>query len=232
MFFENNKYKINENKEWEYYSYEKLIKFIDDNISVTNCYHKSLINDYCDFIKILQKQIVEKMNCIDIVDLYTKGTVENKMLVKLTKLRMHDFFQKGIFENYANEVKNKIDDNEVKIEHGMTRSVGLLDVQIKFEDITMGIQIQGEQYRKFICSETKEKVADLAKKYENELFESMLPEKSNPKLKKYGEDLKFNKYDTSKYLFLYKYENLKSMSNDKLTKKIIDDCEEIIKLNK
>jgi hypothetical protein len=238
-FFENNSYITTNDADWEYKSYEYLIIFLA-KLNILDTYHKSLIDDYCTFVKNLKNNIVDKINEVNIASLYTKGTPENKMLLILTDLRMHDFFQKGVFENFAYKLKNTLDTQDINISHGMTKS-GFVDIEVNIsEHFFMGIQIQGNQYRKYILLKSTnnrkfivEKALELEKDgYFKDYKDSkdMLPNnKPNKELsKKYETSLSFNKYDTSKYLFLYKYldKNLKE-NDEELIDRIQKDIQSI-----
>ena len=240
--FKNQK-EIKKEISWKYISYKSLIEYFE-KLEISENYHNSLINDYCKFLNIIDENIVQKIDFdkTNLINLYVKGTKEYNNLEILDKLRMHDFFQKGIFEDLANQLRIRLDDinNEVTITHGMTRATGLLDVKVNYaDDIIIGIQIQGNQYRKTIEGSEKSKVVELALKLdekiedkEAEYFKGMLPTKPNKKLDKYDKHLSFNKYDMSKNLFLYKYIILKNLSNNDLISKILEDIQILVEMKK
>lgn len=216
-----------ENDEWLYLEYSTLLTQFENMINKEiNPYHKYLLTDYINFINILLKNFLPLINIeeIEICNLYKKGTDENNLIEKLTTLRMHDFFLKGLFEDMANLLINKpsaicnneefkfsnkkifdCEENIFSITFSMSRAQGLLDVKYKIGDFIIGIQIQGEQYRQFIEGEKKEKIKDISKK----LLESKQWFQFSNQLDK-TEELtypikgEFNKFNSSNWLFLYR----------------------------
>jgi hypothetical protein len=177
-------------KNWKYLDYMDLLNQLEYLISNEdfNSYHKNLINDYVKFMRILSNEILPLINIekIQISNLYKKETKENKLLEELTELRMHDFFLKGLFEDAAKFLKEKLTiENNLKITSknifkcteknifsvtfGMSRAQGILDIKYKINsDFIIGIQIQGLQYRQFIESKNESYI----KNKFNELLEN------------------------------------------------------------
>ena len=254
-FFDNNKDKTPNYKEWIYVSYEEFIgEYLELLLhSKIDEYHELLIRDYIKFIDILDKKIMQEIDNTSIVNFYKKDTDENKLFSTLKEIRMHDFFQKGLFENLAQSICSRLGNDSVEvhlgkrekgknynktvtISHGMTRAVGLLDIKYQYdENITIGIQIQGNQYRKIIEGTDEKNVFSKAEELKDSLFNfpgvlndnDILPSKDNTKLKELVDtkkinvvDLAFNKYHTGNHLFLYKYATLdKILGNEDTTEK-------------
>ncbi len=86
-------------KEWLYVSYEEFINEYLELLldSKMDQYYESLIRDYIKFIDILDKNIMQEIDNTSIVNFYKKDTDENKLFSTLKEIRMHDFFQKGLF---------------------------------------------------------------------------------------------------------------------------------------
>ncbi len=244
-------------KEWLYVSYEEFINEYLELLldSKMDQYYESLIRDYIKFIDILDKNIMQEIDNTSIVNFYKKDTDENKLFSTLKEIRMHDFFQKGLFENLAQSIYSRLgNDNDsvevhlgkrekgkdynktVTINHGMTRAVGLLDIKYQYDkNITIGIQIQGNQYRKIIEGTDEKNVFSKAEELKDSLFNfpgvlndnDILPSNDNTKLKELVDtkkinvvDLAFNKYHTGNHLFLYKYATLdKILGNEDTTEK-------------
>lgn len=254
---------INTNKEyqspngyiWRYIGYTNLVAGLRKIANFENEYHRHLIEDYIQFIKILNENIMQQVPQANVLNMYQKGTPDYEFLQKLTEIRMHDFFQKAVFENFANDIckeliKQRGTYKELKeIKSGMTRGTGLINIFFEYDsDVSMGIQIQGGQYRKFINGTSEEDIFELSTKLKNKSFfafqffggKEVRPSNPNKKLQKLAENLgianvdcAFNKYHwpLKKQLFLYKYITPKEvLSNADYINIICDDLKEMISL--
>ena len=116
--------------------------------------------------------------CFDFHD--TKSN--NNLLKNLQDIRLHDFYLKRKYEQLSHKIYKKLDKNLlteftewftnekpeqiVFCDYGFSRAQGLTDVKIKVDErLMLGIQIQGEQYRKVVEVFKGEKVT--AKDLEN-----------------------------------------------------------------
>lgn len=237
---------------WIYISYKELIEYLK-NMDIKNQYHHFLVHDYIDLIVFLQTNIVDNINLEtnQISNLYDKDSEENKFLNKLTNIRMHDFYLKGIFEELAFETYNKLKEkfdpiqfvyggDPVKIlkghnfliDHGMTRSQGILEIKYKIKDIIIGVQIQGDQYRQFIEGD-KDKIEDIAKKFSDEKLWFNFSHTESSKVYPLDEAKSFNRFGSRMGRpFLYKSIKINNLTNSELFEMIVKDIEHLISLNK
>ncbi len=254
--------KIRRNIKWEYIGYKSFVNFLFKRLCEKNIdlYHKLLIEDYIDFINILDENIISKIANVDVIDLYKEKTNDNKLLKSLWTLRMHDLFQKAIFENLKKDVELKLKEIDSKmninVSSGMTNAVGLLHVSYKYnDDFAFGIQIQGNQYRKFIEGNNSKVILIKATEHKRQIFSypdyvvnKIVPNKNNKKLIELSKknkidnqriDADFNRYYTVRTdsLFLYKYVKLDFLEfenkdfgkqNDALVNQIVSDIYKMI----
>ena len=163
----NSKY-IN-NSGWIIKNYQDFANAIYDVLpSITDCYHRSLLLDYCMVIRYLHgKQLLWRY---DYDDNYRKKFVDESTEEK--SLRIEDMRKKVLYSRLAGDLQKRLNarlftnnqisesknegDSGIYINYGMTRSVGLLDVKIRIEgNFMFVIQLQGEAYRH--CVETLDK---------------------------------------------------------------------------
>jgi hypothetical protein len=236
---------------WIYINYNELIEYLK-NMAISNQYHHFLVHDYIDFINILYENIVK---CIDlekilISNLYDKNSEENTLIEQLTNVKMHDFYLKGLFEEFSYVVYEKIEQeyknlkvyfaenpkdiesNSLSILHGMTRSVGLMEIKYKIKDKIIGIQIQGNQYRHFLECDAKI-VEDKAKTLnDNKLWFNFSNSNANPnEIYPLNEKKDFNRFSSRVGTpFLYKSIKINGLTNDELMEMIIKDVKILIEL--
>lgn len=235
---------------WQYLKYETFIeqlKYLIKDIKVEN-YHKDLIEDYIKFINILLTEFLPLINVekIDICNLYVKNTEENILLEKLIKLRIHDLFLKGLFEEIAITLKKELESKEfsisnkviykceendiVSVTFGMSRSQGLLDIKYKIKkDLIIGIQIQGLQYRQFIEGLDKKEVQEISTDFlaNKKWFQFTNQLNKDSTLEIYPLKGVFNRFDSSSGLFLYRSVKLNSLKNKDLFEIIYQDINDI-----
>ena len=245
---------------WHYVSYEEMLKSLAD-FKLKQIYNEEIINDYVVFMTLLLELILGKKD-VDIIKLYKKDSAENKFLEKTQDLRLHDFYQKVVFSSFAELVEKELNNNGEKCEFGVkvsgkdpqiegiymnwgfTNSTGFLDVKYISKKFHIVIQIQGNQYRKMIVGKDNKGVIEAAGKY-SDLFKfdtgiAVYPEKVNRFFEENDsmDDKKFNRYNTTKYLAMYKYvytSDLKEVdidSNLSLAKKISLDLINMIEVVK
>lgn len=243
-------------EDWQFLDYDVLLqqfKIIINQVSIP--YHKYLIEDYIRFMDILSKDFLPLINIenIQISNLYKKNTSENDLLIQLTDLRMHDFFLKGLFEDTVNYLKiqliknnqnlkicdgEKLEDCEDKsfyITFGMSRSQGIIDIKYRINDIYIGIQIQGDQYRQFVEGSKTEHIKGISNHIltNNKWFNFSNAINENHVLNIYPkkENIQFNQFKSSNWLFLYRSIKMNSLSNEKIFKMIGDDIEHILNID-
>lgn len=242
-----------EKSEWKYLPYTKLADcFLTLSTKTsTDGYHALLLKDYVWFIQCIEENILQKIDIkiIQLSNLYVPRTEENNLLKELEALRMHDFFLKGLFESLANELtkylekdaslKDKVtrqkaseaSNGSISIGFGMTRAQGLLEIAYKIDDITIGIQLQGEQYRQYIVGAKKPLVEKLAKQLnDNKKWFQFENHAKSIDIYPKGGNKNFNVFDTSSYKMLYRSVKLVNIKNTELLKIIIKDIELLAKL--
>ncbi len=248
---------VKRNVKWEYISYKSFVNLSLKSLCEQDIdlYHKKLIEDYIEFINILDENIISIIPKVNIIKLYRENTAENNLLKDIQQLRMHDLFQKAIFEHLKKDVELKLKETKSKsnisVDFGMTNAVGLLHVSYKYnDDFSFGIQIQGNQYRKFIEGNNAKTILKKATEFQTQIFSwsdylinSVIPNKDNKKLIELVErnkindqiiNVDFNRYYTERTnsLFLYKYVKLDFLEfknkdyekeNDNLVNQIVSD---------
>jgi len=239
---------------WYYLSYEtfveKYLKKLIKKIPEEDKYNKFLICDYINFIEILNQNILGLINKAQIINIYKVGTCENDALKVLKELRMHDFFQKAIFENFKVKIEDKIDKlkidklniKKLKISTFYTNQQGGIDIKYEKDGFYYGIQIEGNQYRQLMEGHDGHGGYDVLKKansiYKNNTWfkfhkkdkETEVKAKDNRPRKQIGFDNKNNFCQYSKFTFIYKYVLLKDLectSEDELIDIIIEDLKKI-----
>jgi len=233
---------------WIYINYTEITEFLQ-NMNINNKYHSFLIQDYINFINLLKNNIVDNINLdkFQISNLYNKDYEENIILNNLQDIKMHDFYLKGLFEEFSFKVyeylKTKIknlniifgkkveEEKSIFITNGMTRSQGLLDVKYKIKDIIIGIQIQGNQYKQFIEGSNKENIIKISNDFDKKnlwfnFINSNDVKEIYPKIK----DKVFNKYNSRDWLFQYKSIKIDGLTNNELMIMIHKDVESLISL--
>lgn len=137
--------------------------------SITNCYHRQLLEDYCKCILSLHNKQLSwnyKSDC-SYNDQFVKGSEDEE------SLRIEDMRKKVLYSRLAAVLQEKLnakmftnkqiaeengksDSGNVYVNYGMTRSMGLVDVKIRIKDNLMFvIQLQGVAYKH--CVETLDK---------------------------------------------------------------------------
>jgi hypothetical protein len=226
-FFNHNIYKFN-NKKWLYVGYEELLEVLGkltNEIALKhlqdskNChkqhnglnhfYNHFLIKDYIGFVEKVLK-ILERVGTVNLINLYNKETDDAKQLVGLRDIRMHDLFQKAVFEDVAIKIYKSLKKREninvknidlqnedeeincVNVHYGMTRATGLLHVSYKHsKDLSVAVQIQGNMYKKVIYGQDEINILNASLKIYDQLsnFPKSLqdgkvrPDKDNTALK-------------------------------------------------
>ncbi len=186
LFFEDKTMVLIENIQWFYLDYSTLAEMLK-KINVEDLYHKQIIFDYINFIKLLDK--INELSYIKDEDNFNFHSKEEDNNYKiLEEIRMHDFYLKKKYNTLAyilyKEIKLKYKyyninfDEKIKwdntsnilyINSDMTNGMGLLEIKYKIsEKLCLGIQIQGEHYRMLI-----ESIDDTADKIKEILFNEL-----------------------------------------------------------
>ncbi len=159
-----NNIKLTNGSIWYCLTYSQLSQKLEDlSEKIIDDYHKSIIRDYCVFIKALVE--IDEKSELDVnkyFDFHCKENFEG-----LATIRLHDFYLKKMYERMAYALyqclekdetyKTKLisfgegmswTDGTIFVGYGMTRGQGLLDLKyIICNNVALGIQIQGEAYR-------------------------------------------------------------------------------------
>lgn len=169
LFFSSQKTLRIGNATWHYLSYSELkdkLRIAIDRIE--NSYHRQIVEDYLLFIEGLVG--VNSLCQVGGNDLFDFHSLDNNTFYNSLKdIRLHDFYQKKKYELLAFEVYRKLKESNNYIAKlvefgeelnwesqtpliytgfGMARGVGLMDMKyLVAENLTLGIQIQGEHYR-------------------------------------------------------------------------------------
>ncbi|MDR2970325.1 MAG: PD-(D/E)XK nuclease family protein [Bacteroidales bacterium] len=145
-------------KNWKHLSYQCYNDFLK-KFETKDVYHKSLIEDYANFIDYLI--IVEKTCIVYEEDTFDFHSSNNETLTLMKELRIHDLFLKKKYENIIALLKKKIgessfcditkpqnDKDMIRFESGMTRSIGLSGFKLRLkDDYFLLVQLQGDSYR-------------------------------------------------------------------------------------
>lgn len=160
-----------ENINWKICNYEDfgnaLKKSIGKHKKELSDYHYSLLEDYCKYVLALS-ELANSWTCDENTSFDQINNPNN--LEEIQELGLNDVRQKLLYQQMAEIIKAKVQAKGWKTEncgiseffngigkrtmdicHGITRSVGLVEVKWKkSERVVCGIQVQGEQYRHLI----------------------------------------------------------------------------------
>lgn len=169
LFFNGKKeFNDNNNCKWKYLSYSEyseLLSKIPDKIS--DNYDKLILEDYIHFIK--QLAIINSK-----IDLGNEILSERDSILveKLKKIRFDSFYKKKKYNLLLHNFKEKLeesnfrikiykkklkdnlfDDNVIYLKSGFSNDNAFMEFKLKInEDIMIGTQIQGLQYRQYVHS--------------------------------------------------------------------------------
>ena len=165
-----NQDKIRENG-WDIKNYKDLAFAIYSILpSITNNYHRLLLEDYCNCILSLHEMQLS-WNYKGDESYYTQFVEEQP---KETSLRIEDMRKKVLYSKLAADLQKELnakiytnkqitDDKgkdgpgSVYVNYGMTRSMGLVDIKIRIKDnIMFVIQLQGVAYKHCVEALDKE----------------------------------------------------------------------------
>lgn len=169
LFFDTENKMLINGATWYYMSYSMLLKqlrIVAEKIRLP--YHKSIIQDYLEFMEgLIEVNNLCMLKENDYFDFHSLR--ENKVYRSLMEIRLHDFYLKKKYELLAYEVFKKMKSMGKKVTNfgshlnwennsdliyfgfGMTNAQGLMDVKYRVsDDLVLGIQVQGEHYRMFV----------------------------------------------------------------------------------
>lgn len=167
---------------WEVMTYEELAKKIS-NISLSNPYYRDIVNDYVKMIQLLS-ELTEMLPKEPIYDYFLNVDETCGIRTELENIRLLDTYLKyrgSLLAHYIySKTKRetfyfrygKINKGEkvnyplILVDHGFNNKNATIDCKLALsEDLYIGIQIEGAQYRKFIeVSNSLEKADLLAEK--------------------------------------------------------------------
>ena len=217
---------------WHFLSYSDLSKILEIAlVKVNDGFEKQLLEYYISFIKYLDKIAQEcNLNEDDLFDFH-----DNDLVAELGKIRIKDLYLKKKYESLSVLIYKKLKsagfnvmdlgqkinwkeecDQAVFVTSDFTNSMGLSDVKFQVASkLSLGIQIQGEQYRMVVRdmnSDIAEKIKeDLEKEFWFQFKEQKETVDIFPKDKE-----KFNKYNKH---FYYRYVKL---GKDKKVSELVD----------
>jgi hypothetical protein len=182
-------------------TYEKILKVLEDQ-KIGSSFESILLQDYCQLLSILIK--IKKSVMISLDDtLAIRGDQENL----LKSMRLFDIAQKIRYSYFATLADQRLKALSMPkllalkepTEVALTRSTGLMSLKFGFKlgdnQLLIGIQIQGDQYRYFVQSCEKKDVQEIAEKLQNEKL-WLNPERSDnknvEKILKFGKDFKYD----------------------------------------
>ncbi len=237
FFYAKEEKEINEST-WYLVTYKTLYSKLTE-LSLDDSYHKHLLNDYLKLVNALNQ--IDDICKINSGDSFNFHNNVDLIFKQLTELRMHDFYLKKMYERFAFHIYKSLNhnfksaelhyekpliwknvENNIYINHGMTRATGLVDIKYMIlNGLALGIQIQGEHCRMVIeCSKEKSELKENLERVAKELYENKLWfnfGKSFSKEKVYPNGNKnFNKFGA-----VFKYKSIK-LGTDRTIKEITD----------
>lgn len=157
---------------------------------------------------------------------------------------MHDIFLKGLYEDFARAIQQKLSKTITSIEYLSEPSEAsnisvfnsftnnaLVDIKYKVnESFIVGIQIQGNQYRHFI--ELKGTLVDKVNKMLEEINDKVqwfeFEGKDNNEIYPLDKEKKYNQYKSTKSIFKYKYFKIDGMQNDEVIQRVEKDIQNLV----
>lgn len=140
---------------WRHFTYSDIIPILEDALpQVENSYKKAIISDYIAMVKGLTGIV----NDIDVSD-------ECKYLFtpceKIEKLRIGDMIDKYRASRIARSITSKYN---LTCKSGYTNKQSLIEFFREINDMSIGVQIQGSQYRHCFIDKSGQKESDLVSK--------------------------------------------------------------------
>lgn len=211
--------------------FESFIK----NEIISNTYRNNIIQDYILLIDALI--IIDQKASISVEENFDWH--QNAFYVQLKDLRVADFYIKKkctilvdvLKDHIGNDdlLKDMLTENinwnltnpQIQVSAGFTNGSGLIDVKFKFtKNMSVGIQIQGNQFRLVVEEEIKNRSMEFAEKLNSTTMQWFDFSRIEYSGKIYPKNEGLNSYSG---LFWYKYVNIPNgTSINKLIKYILD----------
>lgn len=172
---------------WQLFSYKdlsELLKKLNEKISIE--YHKAIISDYSNFIRILYD--LNELMVIDFNNDYFDFYGEKHRLFQ--SVRLHDLYLKSSYDKLIYEIKNylkskinnyeiiagkryshEINRNQIVISTTIVNGKGVVNIDYSNEDeIIYGIMLDGSRYNQYIYAwgNKAENIIETAEKSQNE----------------------------------------------------------------
>ncbi|AJI52759.1 PD-(D/E)XK nuclease family protein [Francisella philomiragia] len=232
---------------WKKLSYEKLLEAFQ-SLEFKKEYHKSLIVDYVKFVTAIKNNIINKIDIenVQISNLYDKNKECFKYLEFLKKIKMHDIFLKGLYEDFAraiydelsklDKLKNKVEytskpnnDKNIFVSHDFTDGKGLVDIKYKIDKyFFIGIQIQGDEYRHFVVlyNDKTRHIESILRELKGIWFEfKEIGKRATYPVRK---GLEYRSYTTKNYIFKHKSFKIDDMENAEVINRVKEDIEYLV----
>ncbi len=228
-------------------SYEELQEKLKENIDkfLTDKYHHELIKDYISLITYLDK-IVKSFKLTGNYDFALNS--RPKLFVSLNEIKLWENYQRVAGQDLAQKVFEKL-----KKTHGfegiitnssVNHQKSTINFSFKWSSFEIGIQIENNQFRRFIYGVIKREDADKLRLQNIWFEEGWKPKRKIKKLEnkdiEYEDDIikysYYGSYDMKKNgLFLYQYNpsfaKSCNRSLDELTTMIVNDLKILFKDN-
>lgn len=228
---------------------DKMNAFAEDSDNKVNQFHKDIIKEYVVVTKKLLK-IIENASASSC----DKFRLSSGCYTKYEELRLSDILRKLNAEQFLTSCQKGIEEEIEKIENGYSLYIGagysnknaILDFflvkqkdgadlysavkKAKYEYM-IGVQIQGDQYRRIFSSTSGTIEENFNKLAELKWFDASYKDQNDKTIfdKPTKMRNKYNKYNTDKYRFAYQYYNLDSESTFESVKEtVVDDLKQAI----
>jgi len=165
---------------WETLSFEEIQELVERCAHATvNAYHQQILLDYANLLSALIE--LEQQASIHNAEFFDFCDRSSPVFQALNELRLDDFYLKKKYAGMAHQVwqaaqesgftmapaRSKIEWElsapTVFVNSGMTRATGYLDIKYVIRpQLSIGIQIQGEQYRMVVEDNTGRHTAEIA----------------------------------------------------------------------
>jgi len=223
---------------WHSINYAELGGLLKNLIpKLKTVYEKNIVEDYINFISTLQNiEAAININFNEDKFDFNNGLIHQQ----LEKIRLADLYLKKKYELIAKELYRRLSEkfpNKVYLEiwekagrlmpgfmfinSGMTRAQGLVEVMYTIKKgLCLGVQIQDNNYRKFVFGKNSKKIAGLLKNQNKWFNFSNIGSDLEEYPKRSGKE--FNKYNNE---FFYRSIRLKEIFINKVINCVVEDIE-------
>ncbi len=193
---------------WIIRTYEAIEKKIDPKKFTMDLFYRKLITKYKDLVK----ELIEFASLLNCTNNYDFAIAFDKDLFNsLNKIKFWETYQKYRASHLISEFHKKF---TIDADYSINNQKATMSFFMPLnEEYNFGIQIENNQYRKFIFHKNKGNAETLANKLceSNIFFDSKLTFRDKRKFLKYGINFK------------YQYEKIELISFDKLFERISKD---------